>query len=186
MGEVNWIAQAIGILGVGCFLISFQIKSNKALLLLQALADFLFGIQFVLLKGYTGCINMVLIVIRNVFITYRDKYEIMKLKIWKYVFISLFVIVSILTWEGIRSILPIIACVFVTYAYFDNNARKYRTYNLFIACPCWLIYDFFVKSYAGMLNEFLSMMSITLSIIRFGWNSLGDNIFEKDKIDGNQ
>ena len=178
MKDINWWAQIIGVFGIICFVLSFQIKSNKALLVVQAIADALFGIQFILLGGYTGCFGMIIVVLRNIFIYFKERNNFFSFKGWKYVFIVLILISTIFTWDGIKSILPFIACAGATYIYFENNARKYRTVNLFCASPCWLIYDLLVGSYAGALNEIITMISITVSIIRFGWKSLGDNEFK--------
>ena len=40
----------------------------------------------------------------------------------------------------------------------------------------WLIYDVIVRSYGGIVSESITMLSILISIIRFGWKGL-----EKDK-----
>ena len=181
MRDINWLAQVIGILGIVCFVMSFQIKSNKSMLFVQALADFFFGIQFILLGGYTGCVGMLLVVLRNFIIFFKDKYKFCQFKGWKYIFVLLFCFSTYFTWEGLKSFLPFIACIGATLIYFENNARKYRTINLFCASPCWLIYDLIVGSYAGALNELITMASIIVSILRFGWKALGEDDFNKEK-----
>lgn len=42
----------------------------------------------------------------------------------------------------------------------------------------WLTYDLIVGAYAGVLNETIAATSIIVSIIRFGWKSLGENEFK--------
>lgn len=43
-----------------------------------------------------------------------------------------------------------------------------------------LAYDALVGSWGGVLNESVIMISIVISILRFGWNSMdGDKIGEK-------
>jgi hypothetical protein len=44
--------------------------------------------------------------------------------------------------------------------------------NLTCASPCWLIYDIIVHSWGGLLSESITLLSILVSIIRFGWKGL--------------
>ena len=39
--------------------------------------------------------------------------------------------------------------------------------------PCFLIYDVLIGSWGGVLNETITILSILLSIVRFGWKELG-------------
>lgn len=47
---------------------------------------------------------------------------------------------------------------------------------MFINSPLWIIYDILVGSWAGILDEVVSEVSIIISIARYGWKNL-------DKID---
>ena len=61
--------------------------------------------------------------------------------------------------------------------YWTNNARNIRIANLAVNSPCMLLYDVLVKSWGGALNEAVTLVSIIISIIRFGWKALdGDRI----------
>ena len=66
-----------------------------------------------------------------------------------------------------------------------DNALNIRKANLFVACPAWLIYDIIFHSYAGILNEVITITSILISIWRFGWKNLGDpnSGFSQKRID---
>lgn len=46
--------------------------------------------------------------------------------------------------------------------------------NLFCASPAWLLYDVMVGSIAGIVNEAITLTSIIVSVLRFGWKELGD------------
>lgn len=179
--EINWLAQAVGAVGVILFLVSFQIKSNKALLAIQWLADLMFCIQFILLGAYSGCLSLTVMLLRNVILMCRDRRRWAQWKYWLPVLVGLTVLFTAFTWDGLKSLLPMIAGVGSAIVFWKGNARAYRTANLFCASPCWLIYDIIVGSFAGILNETITLASIILSIIRFGWRSLGENSFEKDR-----
>lgn len=59
------IAQSLGIIGAGFNIGSFQLKSNKKLILCQFLGSSFFLFNYLLLGGYTGCIMNGLGVARN-------------------------------------------------------------------------------------------------------------------------
>lgn len=178
--QINWLAQAVGAIGVIAFIVSFQIKSNRALLIIQFFADLMFCIQFVLLGAYSGCLSLAVMLLRNLILIFRKKNTWAQWSGWLWVLVGLTAVFTVITWDGFKSLLPLTAGVGSTIMFWKGNARGYRTANLFCACPCWLTYDAIVGSYAGMLNESITLISILVSIFRFGWKSLGENSFEKE------
>ena len=55
--------------------------------------------------------------------------------------------------------------------YWTDNARKIRVSQL-IGSPCTLLYDLIVRSFGGALSEGITIVSILVSIRRFGWKAL--------------
>lgn len=41
-----------------------------------------------------------------------------------------------------------------------------------IGAPCTLLYDALIRSWGGALNEGIAILSILISIYRFGWKAL--------------
>lgn len=175
------IIQGIGIVGVACFIISYQIKSNKALYLMQTAGTGLFCIQFVLLGAWSGCFNLMMIIIRNIMLTKSAKHEWLKWKGWVLVIIAICTVILVFTWAGPLSLLPFIAMVGSTIGYWTNNAQKIRLSNLVCASPAWLVYDVFVGSIGGVLNESITVISILISVYRYGWKNMGDPDFGNKK-----
>ena len=174
---INWVAQAIGVVGVIAFIVSFQLKSNKLLLIMQIFANFMFCLQFILLGAYVGCISLLVLNFRSILLLLQARYKWAKWNGWLIIMILFLVGGTILSWDGVKSLLPFVAAAVGVAAYWSGNARAYRTSNLFCSCPCWLTYDAIVGSYAGMLNELIAITSIIVSIIRFGWKALGKDDF---------
>lgn len=172
--NINLISQLFGIVGVLTFVLSFQIKSNKKLYLVQILSNTMFAIQFVLLGAYSGCINLVICMIRNMLFINRKKWTFVNSPAMLAALIALFVINTAINWKAWYDIFTLAAVISATTAFWSGNPRKIRTYNLFVASPCWLIYDVCVGAWAGVLNEVIGMTSIVISIIRFGWKELGE------------
>ena len=174
------IVQAIGLLSVVCFILSFQIKSNKALFICQMGGAALFCLQYLLLGGITGCFNNMGGIVRNVLLSNMDKHPSFRWKGWPYIFTAFSVVVMILTWEGFASIFPTIAFSVASFALWTDNAQKIRFFNLVCISPCFLIYGIIYGSIGGIINELFIIISIIISIYRYGWKALGENKFEKE------
>ena len=74
MSDVNpIIIQGIGFVGVLFFILSYQIKSNKMLFLMQLLGTATFCCQSLLLGATSGAANLIGIIVRNALLMkYRD------------------------------------------------------------------------------------------------------------------
>lgn len=175
------IIQGIGFVGMACFILSYQIKSNKALYWTQTGGTGLFCLQFILLGAWSGCFNLVMIIIRNIMICKSDKYEWIRWKGWVAVICAVCTVILVLTWMGPLSLLPYIALVSSTIGYWTNNAQKIRLSNLVCASPAWVIYDIFVGSIGGALSESITIISILISVYRYGWKAMGDPEFGNNK-----
>ena len=78
----------------------------------------------------------------------------------------------VFTWAGPLSLLPIAANIASTIGGYTHNPRKIRVAGMFINSPLWIIYDIMVGSWAGLIDEALSELSMIISIIRYGWKNL--------------
>ena len=78
---------------------------------------------------------------------------------------ALFLIFAYLTRDGLKSALIAVAKVVSTVAYGSANLFFARVMILFTGI-IWLTYNFIIKSYAGVLNEAMTIVSIIIGIIR--------------------
>lgn len=168
-------AQIIGTIGIIVWFLSFQIKSNKRLFIVQILANMIFCVQFILLGAYAGCIGLFVCCIRNVLIIKRNDWKWANSKVWVAGLITINVALTIISWKSIWDIFALIACVSAVIIYWSNNARNIRAGNLFITCPAWLAYDIYYRAWPSVISEASAIISIIVSIYRFGWRELGEN-----------
>ncbi len=166
------LANAIGVIVIALFVLSFQAKSNKSLNLIQAGANGAYFFQFLILHAYTGALNMPIYVIRNLLYSQADRWEWLKWRGWPVVFTIPAVFVLYYTWDGPLSLLPFIALVGANIGYCLDNPRTIRAFEMFMIIPAWIIYDVAVGAYTGVLNELIILTSILVSIYRFGWKNL--------------
>ncbi len=168
------IVQLVGFAGLACFLASYQIKSNKGLYFAQSGGNLLFMIQFILLGAISGTYSLLAGFVRNLLMTRYNDWKWVRWKGWVVIFTTIYALIMYRTWQGWTSILPFIGMTSCTIAFWTNNALNIRKANLFAACPAWIIYDIIFHSWAGVANESITILSILVSIWRFGWKNLGD------------
>lgn len=174
------LIQAIGFFGVMFFFISFQMKTNRALFILQTLGCLTFSVQFALLGALSGCLSLLINIVRNLMLTKYHDCQAIRWKGWVIVFSALSLMAALFTWNGWVSILPVVGTVSGTIGCWTNNAKKIRIANLAVNSPCMLLYDVLVRSWGGVLNESIAMLSIVISVMRFGWKALDGDRIERE------
>lgn len=167
------IIQGIGFLGVALFVLSYQFRSNRVLFLLQLLGCSVFCLQFFLMGRYTGVISLMVNILRNVLLIRAGVWKWAKSRKTMYGILLLLLVLTAWTWDGWVSLLPMAATAVTTIGYWTHNAQKIRLSQMF-GSPCFLIYDVLIGSWGGVLNETITILSILLSIVRFGWKELGE------------
>lgn len=164
------LIQAIGFLGTVLFFLSFQFKSNKNLFRVQFLSYLFYTAHLLMLGAVTGGISYILNTIRSFCL--GSKYTFLKGK-WMCLIICMLQVVTLFfTWDGWVSILPVAANIASTVGGYTHNARKIRVAGMFINSPLWIVYDILVGSWAGVVDELVSEISMLISIIRYGWKNL--------------
>ena len=76
----EYIVQGIGFVGVALFIVSYQIKSNRALFLCQMLGCIVFCLQFFIMGAYKGAISLIVNIIRNVLLLKSNDWKWAKSK----------------------------------------------------------------------------------------------------------
>ncbi len=69
--------------------------------------------------------------------------------------------------------MPFVSVAVTSIGYWTQNAQKIRLSQLF-GSPCTLLYDILVHTWGGAVCEAITILSIIISIVRFGWRNLGE------------
>lgn len=169
----EYIIQGVGFLGVALFIISYQIRSNHALFLCQLIGCIVFCVQFFLMGAYTGAISLIINIARNLLLLKSNDWKWAKSRATLAAIVALLLVMTVYTWAGWISILPFASVTVTSIGYWTQNAQKIRLSQLF-GSPCTLLYDMLVRSWGGAVSEAITILSIIVSIIRFGWGTLGE------------
>ena len=173
----GYIVQGIGFVAVAFFILSYQMKSNRLLFLFQLIGCSIFVIQFGMLGAYTGALGLLINILRNVLLLKANTWTWVRNKLTMIGIIVLLAGFTVWTWDGLISLLPFFSVGVTTVGYWTDNAQKIRLSQL-MGSPCTLLYDILVHSWGGALSESITLVSIIVSIIRFGWNNLNDDSFK--------
>ena len=164
------LIQAIGLVGTILFFFSFQCKSNRGLFRIQFLSYLFYTIHLLLLGAVTGGISYVINVFRSFCLGSRWRFA--KGKGMCAAICLAQILALCLTWSGWISLLPVTANIAATIGGYTHNPRKVRLASMLVNSPLWIVYDVIVDSWAGILDEVVTELSIIISIIRYGWKNL--------------
>jgi len=160
----NIIAQIIGVFGLVCSLLSFQMKKRKWIMAFQMTASLSFSAQLFLLGAITGgCVDMISFIRTMIFSQNGKKWA--SSPIWLYVFIAIMIGTGLLTWQNAWDILPIAGSILSTIALWMKREKHIRLISLAVG-PCWLVYNLVKGAWSGALNEVLAMTSIVIGLLR--------------------
>ena len=169
----EFVIQGIGFLGAALFIISYQIKSNRALFFCQMLGCIVFCVQFFIMGAYTGAISLIINIVRNVLLLKANVWQWAASRLTLVLVLLVLTVMTAFTWAGWISLLPFASVAVTTIGYWTHNGQKIRLSQLF-GSPCTLSYDLIVRSWGGALCEGIAFISILVSIYRFGWKALGE------------
>ena len=160
-----WI-QGIGLCGTALYLLSFQMRENRKLFFVQLLSYAFYIAHLCLLHAASGAASYAVNFLRSLFLCGKGDFGKGKRAC---VFLCALQLMTLpLTWNGWISFLPVMANIASTVAGYSGNAHTIRRANLCINSPLWIVYSFLVGSWAGILDEGLSMVSMGISLLRLG------------------
>ena len=165
----NILIQIIG--GIGYFLLalSFYKKEKKEILLMQVIAYIFFTVHYYLLNAITGTICNILGLISLVIIYYLSIKNKKKDRI-VLVMIPILLGISILTYQNIYSIFPIISIIISLLSFINDDENIIRFIGI-ISAIGWLIYAIVYHSYVAIAFEIFTIISTVIAYIKNRNNS---------------
>jgi hypothetical protein len=156
--------QVLGFVALFLQVFSMQGRSYKTIIVMTVTSECLFGIQLLLLGAFTGAATNLLAGVCNTVYYFCNKSG-KKTAVLQVLFSLLFVAAGILTWEGVLSLLVIVAKVVSTVAHGINRPRIIRISRL-ISMPLWVIYDGAAGTVGGVINDVLVIVSTVIGMLR--------------------
>ena len=164
------IPQIIGIIAVILFVLSYQIKKRRGIILCNVVSRCLYILQYVLLGAFSGAILDVLGVVASVIAEKKDKPFIKKhlravIIAIDAVMVIAGVIICIIN-KSLLDLLPIAGVLLHTSAFWISDERKIRLVSL-TGSPFWFVYNFASRAYGSAAGDLFTMVSIVIAMVKY-------------------
>ena len=156
------ISQIITIISYIFLAATYHVKERKTVLKLNCISQIAFIIAYIFLGAWSGLMMAMVALIRNtVYIIDENKNgtreNTNKTDIVILVIMYIICIISaIFTYEGIYSLLPIVATLLYTYAICQKNIKTYKLLGIPTEV-LWTGYNIYIKSIVGTVLEIIML-----------------------------
>ena len=160
------LAQILASFAILFWVISILLKNKKNILLMQVIANGIYGIEYLLLGAFSAASMNFLSFLRLLVYYFYASLNIKMPKWILFVFIALVLLFGIITYDGLISLLPIIITVLYTYAFWQNNLNVARIIYI-VAAIIWIYYNYEVGAYVGIIGNALEITTGLISLIKY-------------------
>ena len=161
------LAQVIGIFAVATYLLSYQLKRRKQIIVVNATSSLLYVLQYILLGAFEGAAIDVLSAVSTVVAHNSDKSFVKKYL--KLIFLALnvaFCVAGIVLYKNIFSLFPVAGAMLQSGAFWLKDEKNIRLVS-FLGAPFWLVYNTLSGAYGSAIGSILSLFSIGIAIVRY-------------------
>lgn len=192
MDWMFWAAQAVSVAATCCTVGSFQCRSNDKLLLWQGVfGGILWTLHFALLGAWAACLSNSIAIFRAFAV--RRMYRRGTPDYGMLVLVTLLMagaaaLGAVLGWNGsglidwvplwvgrVVCVLMVVCNIATTLAAWSKNGTVIRLVQLGIGSPVWLANNFITFSVFGVITEVFNMVSVIVSLARYGLHHKGDS-----------
>ena len=164
------ISQVIGLAAVGLYLLSYQLKNRKQIVWTTFFSNFLYVLQYILLKAFSGAAMDGLCAVGSFFAGKKHSPKLRPYIKW-IATINLVVIavagVSIaIAQRNIVELLPVVGALLQTGGLFCEDEQSIRKFGL-IGTPFWLVYNFIAQAYGAAIGTVFIMVSAVTAMMRY-------------------
>ena len=163
------IPQIIGLMAVGLFLLSYQQKKRKNIILFNTVSRCLYILQYILLGAFAGAVLDILGAVSSVIAGKKHTPFIKRHTKAMLITVNACIIFAGVTIAVInKNLLDLFSLAGVllhTSAFWISNEKIIRRVSL-IGSPFWFIYNFLSRAYGSALGDILTMCSIVIAMIR--------------------
>ncbi|MBE7064401.1 MAG: YgjV family protein [Ruminococcaceae bacterium] len=161
------IANIVGICAVIMFVLSYQMKSRKGIVLCNVISRVLYVAQYLLLGAFEGAVLDIVGVLASVLAQNKDSKFIKKYQTAVIIGVNVVIVAAgLLLYENVFSLLPMFGVLLHTGAFWFSNEKKIR-FMSFAGSPFWFAYNLYSGAYGSSIGDVMTMVSIGLAIYRY-------------------
>ncbi len=159
------IAHFFGLGAMVSLFLIYQQKNRKNILLCKLSADLFWIFHYFCLGTTAGMIPNFSGIFRELIFINRKTKKWANTPLWVVFFIAFNFLLGILSYDEWYDIVPIIASSFVTISLWIDNPLLMKLISVPVSLA-FFVYDLFVLSYVGMINESIAIASILIYFIK--------------------
>lgn len=158
------IGQILGGVAMAISFVIYQQSSRGRMVFWKLVTDVLWAAHFFLIGGLTGALTTAMAIFREVVFYNKDK-KWGKSPLWAVLFVLAFAAAAVLTWKDAFSLLPSCGSIIATLAYWQNDQKRAKLL-LAPTAVCMFVYNLYSRSYAGVVNEVITILSLLIYFVR--------------------
>lgn len=166
MTVISVIYYTISIVSIILYVLSVQFKEKKNILITQILASISYLIVYVIKGAWSGVAIEILEELKDIVFIKLEKNNKKIPIIVLIIFILLLIVVSIIFYDGILSLLPLVINILLFVSTYYKNP-KYIRWIMLISGGLWAIYNIYVGAYIIVIGNVLEILSAIIAIIKF-------------------
>ncbi len=174
MEHVEILAQVLGVGGMTFNIAAMQCRKTAGVITMRLIGAVLFTVSYLLLGSYASAMmNLYGILLSTVLLIDKRERHPMQLVI----LMPLLVLCCGVGFyaDGWITLLPFFGQVGSTLSMWMRNGAKLHLIQLTLTSPCWFINNIVVFSIGGILCEMITITSVLVSILRYGWKNLKES-----------
>ena len=160
------MAHIFGVLAVLTFLLSFQFKTRRNIIIVNLSSRLFYILQYILLGAFEGVVLDFMGFLLSILAGYKEK-PFLKKHLKSVMIISTLLLLSVgfTLYENIFSLFAILGVVLEIIALWLTKEKNIRILSLF-AAPFWLLYNLANSAYGSVVGNVLGMVSIGIAMAR--------------------
>ncbi len=172
--DITWTyiwSQIFTLVEYGLLGATYFAKHRKLVVILDTISMAAGIVAYILLGADLGLAMSVVILLANFYYLYDEgrRGKNHKLKLRDYVFLALVLAIiaglAVWTYDGPLSLLSVAATVLYEISIWQNNTKVYKFLGIPVAL-CWMLYNIFIFSVAGILSEGIIFLAAVIGYLR--------------------
>lgn len=159
------LSTVFGVVGIIANTIIYWQKNREKLLFAKLFADIVWTVHYSLLGATAGSVTCGISILREtVFLNKKHRWA--QSNLWLILFILISATFGIISWKNVINIFPIIASILSVISFAIGKPGLSRMFQIVISV-LFSVYDIYVMSYAGIINELCTLTSVAIALFYF-------------------
>ena len=160
------LAQILGGIALVLVCIGYFVRTKSTFLILQSVANFFYASAFFVVGAYVGAGLVIISLFRCLYIYIAEKKDFKYILHFLSIFVVLYIVFTIVFWNNIFDLFPLIASLLFTLGYMVKNLQVMR-YILLIPNTIYVLYNILTTTYTSALLDFVEVVVILIAILKF-------------------